>query len=77
MEEFWPEPESFLPERWDAPSDRPANTYMPFSIGPRNCIGQQFAMIEGKIMLAQLIHNFDIELQLEDNGTSMSLLYSI
>jgi cytochrome P450 len=42
---IWPDPESFIPERWLAPYkgvevDRKA--FLPFSAGSRNCIGMQF-----------------------------------
>ncbi|XP_053378943.1 cytochrome P450 4F2-like isoform X2 [Mercenaria mercenaria] len=35
--------------------------FVPFSGGPRNCIGQNFAMMEMKIMIARIIHRFKIE----------------
>lgn len=36
--------------------------YMPFSLGPRNCIGQRFAMTEASIILARLVRDWDVTL---------------
>jgi cytochrome P450 len=46
--DLWDEPERFNPDRFDAKSsrDRPALAMLPFSAGPRNCIGEYFARIE-------------------------------
>lgn len=50
--DHWDYPEMFLPERWGDISDSDvAGVYMPFSTGPRSCIGQRFAMLEMKTML--------------------------
>lgn len=61
----WPQPESFLPERWlvtdDDPLYPPRNAWRPFERGPRNCIGQELALTEIKVMLAMTIRDFDIE----------------
>lgn len=45
---YWPDPEVFRPERFDAAheSERPRFAYMPFAAGPRHCIGESFAMYE-------------------------------
>jgi cytochrome P450 len=58
-------PNDFIPERWlDDPrfagDDRKA--YQPFSVGPRNCIGQNLAWAEMRMILARLIWNFDLRL---------------
>jgi cytochrome P450 len=59
---LWKEPEVFDPSRFlpgALPPDRFA--YLPFGIGPRVCIGAQFALTEAVLVLAALIQNFRIE----------------
>ncbi|RWS19798.1 hypothetical protein B4U80_08770, partial [Leptotrombidium deliense] len=48
----------FFPERF-AEHNSPA-VFLPFALGPRNCIGQRFAMIEVKIILSHIFRNFTI-----------------
>ena len=43
-------------------------TYMPFSEGPRNCVGQSLAKMEVLTLLAKLLANFRIELAPEMGG---------
>lgn len=59
----WPEPERFLPERFapGAPPP-PEGAYMPFSDGPRQCIGERFALLEAQIVLAMIRRSLRIEL---------------
>jgi cytochrome P450 len=61
-ERFWDDPTEFRPERFDGADDRPRFAYFPFGGGPRRCIGQQFAMVEGKLILATLARRFHTEL---------------
>jgi cytochrome P450 len=59
---LWPQPEIFDPSRFLAtapPPDRFA--YLPFGIGPRVCIGAQFALTEATLVLATLIQAFHVE----------------
>ena len=51
---WWPEPESFKPERWLAPPDRPKFAYFPFGGGSRVCIGESFAWTEAILLLATI-----------------------
>ncbi len=54
----WQRPNCFVPERFDDMSRIDRYTYMPFSVGPRICIGAEFAMQESIIILATLLARF-------------------
>jgi len=52
--EFWEAPERFDPQRFtpDQVASRPRFAYFPFGGGPRICIGNNFALMEGHLLLA-------------------------
>ena len=58
--EFWPNPETFDPERFLGNTERAPNSFLPFSAGPRSCIGIRLAMIEGPLMLARIIQKLRV-----------------
>ncbi|XP_058837441.1 probable cytochrome P450 9f2 [Topomyia yanbarensis] len=60
---YYPNPEKFDPERFNDANRANINmsTYLPFGIGPRNCIGSRFALMEIKAIMYQLLLNFSIE----------------
>jgi cytochrome P450 len=62
--ELWENPEGFDPDRFlpDAKKARPRYAYIPFGGGPRICIGNAFAMMEAKIVLALAVRKFRLEL---------------
>ncbi|KAL7929313.1 cytochrome P450 [Trichoderma chlorosporum] len=62
--------ESFWNERWlgDARfENNKRDAYMPFSVGPRNCIGRNLAYAEMRLILARMVWNFVIKLA-EEKG---------
>ena len=81
-EEFFPEPEKFLPERFlkeNAHSILPF-TFRPFGGGNRVCIAQRFALNEIKICMARLLNRFRLEMAPEtklefEKGSSFLLTF--
>jgi cholesterol 24(S)-hydroxylase len=60
------DPESFNPDRWnpDSPDlEQLKVSFLPFALGRRNCIGQNLANFEVKLILATLFRSFRFELQ--------------
>ncbi|XP_069889707.1 cytochrome P450 3A9-like [Dipodomys merriami] len=60
---YWPEPEEFRPERFSKKNKESINPYiyMPFGVGPRNCIGMRFALMNIKLALVRLMQNFSFQ----------------
>lgn len=69
LPEYYPDPETFRPERW-LPDENGQTlekrihkmAYLPFSAGPRICIGNGFAMLEGTLLLATIAQQFRLHL---------------
>ena len=58
---LWVEPDVFDPARFLPGAPAPDRfAYLPFGIGPRVCIGAQFALTEGTLVLARMIKAFEI-----------------
>ncbi|XP_060711287.1 ultra-long-chain fatty acid omega-hydroxylase isoform X2 [Hemiscyllium ocellatum] len=60
----WPDPEVYNPYRFDSTDTdkRAPHAYIPFSAGPRNCIGQNFALSEMKVAVALTLHRYRLTL---------------
>ncbi|KAJ0332138.1 hypothetical protein COL5a_001841 [Colletotrichum fioriniae] len=62
-EEYFSDPKSFKPERWlDAESADVREASQPFSMGPRGCLGQNFAYMEINLILAKMLWKYELEL---------------
>ena len=59
-ERLWTNPDGFDPDRWSREENKTCarDAYMPFSTGPRVCTGAGFAMVEGTLLLAQLVRTY-------------------
>lgn len=55
--ELYPQPNRFLPDRWDSISPSPY-AYLPFGAGPRMCVGAALGMMQLKISLPTLLKRF-------------------
>ncbi|KAI9721630.1 MAG: hypothetical protein M1828_005121 [Chrysothrix sp. TS-e1954] len=77
-------PDKFVPERWEQPNERPAayendhrEAHQPFSYGARNCVGQNLAHAEIRLILCHVLWNFDLELQPESKDWSHQRAYMV
>ncbi|MCA9956915.1 MAG: cytochrome P450, partial [Anaerolineales bacterium] len=62
--EFWDAPERFDPQRFtpEQKAERPRFAYLPFGGGPRQCIGNSFAMTEAILLLASIVQRYRLSL---------------
>ncbi|KAL0491160.1 cytochrome P450 [Acrasis kona] len=60
--------EEFRPERFSEAESkgRHSNAYIPFSAGPRTCMGNRFSLLEQKIFLVSLLQKFELSLPDQD-----------
>uniref|UniRef100_A0A6M2DMD3 Putative cytochrome n=1 Tax=Xenopsylla cheopis TaxID=163159 RepID=A0A6M2DMD3_XENCH len=62
-EKYFKDPEKFDPERFNEENKKDIKpyTYMPFGVGPRNCIGSRFALMETKALLFTILKSFSFK----------------
>lgn len=74
---LFPDPLVFEPSRFDVETTfEKVNpfAYVPFSAGPRNCIGQKFAMFELKSIICKIVRNFELSISNDENVEVLSEL---
>lgn len=74
---FWERADEFVPERWENLSIKEAGNkfiYFPFSKGVRSCIGEQFAWMEGVLLLANLGRRWKLSLMPEQRVAAQPLI---
>ncbi|MCH5322540.1 MAG: cytochrome P450 [Helicobacter sp.] len=62
-EKYWKNPHEFDPTRHEHKENITKDTYMPFGMGKRICIGEGFAMQEAILILANVLRTYKLELQ--------------
>ncbi|XP_029590314.1 cholesterol 24-hydroxylase [Salmo trutta] len=62
LDKFFEDPLKFDPERFHPDAAKPYYCYYPFALGPRSCLGQTFAQMEAKVVMAKLLQRFDFSL---------------
>ncbi|KAK7992983.1 hypothetical protein PG988_001777 [Apiospora saccharicola] len=71
------EPNAFRPQRWLGEDEKYAqdhlNASLPFGTGPRVCIGRNLAYMEMRLITANLLWNYDVELGTEEYATENSV----
>lgn len=76
-ERFWENAEKFVPERWETLSIKEAGNkfiYFPFSKGVRNCVGEQFAWMEGVLLLVNLGRRWKLSLMPEQRIATQAMI---
>src|SRR6201996_5931239 len=62
--EIWgPDADEFRPERWEKVTERQKEAFIPFSYGPRACVGRNVAEMEMALIGATVFKNFEFELR--------------
>ena len=58
--QYFPDPEQFRPERFmpENKSQLTAYTFLPFGVGPRNCVGMRFALMNVKTAVVNLLPKY-------------------
>jgi cytochrome P450 len=64
LPDLWDSPDTFDPDRFSPERERqiPRYAYLPFGGGPRVCIGNHFAMMEAKLILATIASRYQLRL---------------
>ena len=62
---YFEDPDNFKPERWNGDFEKslPKGAFFPFGAGTRKCLGDQFALLEGRIIIMEIARRFRLQLK--------------
>jgi len=60
---YWDDPHLFIPERFNRGEPKHKYAYLPFSLGPRSCIGNRLAELEVKVIVAMVLQRYHLQLK--------------
>ena len=64
---YWESPTAFMPERFDEEKKKDfQDYYYPFGAGPRMCVGNNFAMYEMVLTIAEIIKEYNLQTSLNE-----------
>jgi cytochrome P450 len=70
----YPHPETYDPTRWDNETQDMKNAFLPFTAGPRICLGMNLAYMEMRVMLAHLFRSYKVSVPQECDMTKLEFL---
>jgi cytochrome P450 len=75
---LWPDPDEFRPERWQTGHQRgPRWSYLPFGAGTRQCIGKDFALVEGVLVLATVARHLVLRRPVDSSAPRVQALVTL
>lgn len=66
-ENLWRNPREFQPSRWEELNSEESKAFLPFSTGPRSCIGRNFSLLEAKTLASMVLQKYEFRLAENQN----------